>query len=323
MRRTECFFILHSSFIIRHVRVNSTWRDFISSPHHAALATATLGLGFLSAEPLYFIAGVAAYVVGWVFVPDLPFFGRYLERRKEAARKAAESMELAQFNARRDKLLLGLTPGRRERYRALAKVCKDIEEAAAENADDPRLRKLEELMWTNLRLMTIEESLEEFLETEAKDDVQGLLANAEKEADALRAEIATLKGKGLSGELDARERLLTSRLERFETLRKRADRLGTAKANLALVIAEQERLDQQIKLIRADSIATRNAAALTARIDATVENLEHTNKWLSEMDQFRDILTDLPLTTGRAGFGETAGPPPMPQKAAQRKKEPN
>ena len=95
--------------------------------------------------------------------------------------------------------------------------------------------------------------------------------------------------------------------------------LEQAKANLALVGSEQERLDQQIKLIRADSVATRNAAALTARIDATVENLEHTNKWLSEMDQFRDIVTDMPLATGRAGFGETTNvPPPIPQV---RKKE--
>lgn len=300
-----------------------TWRDFISSPHHAALATATLGLGFLSAEPLYFIMGAAAYVVGWVFMPGLPLFQRYFDRKQEIARKAAESSELAQFNTRRDALLQGLTSGRRERYSALAKVCKDIEEAAAENADDPRLRKLEELMWTYLRLLTIEESLEEFLETEVQDDVPGLLADAEREADALKAEIARSTGRLPGGELDAKERLLNSRLERLETIGKRADRLETAKANLALLVAEQERLDQQIKLIRADSIATRNASALSARIDATVENLEHTNKWLSEMDQFRDILTDLPLATGRTGFGEASGPPPATPIATPRKKEAN
>jgi len=300
--------------------VKSTWRDFITSPHHAALAAGTLGLGFASAEPLYFIVGAAAYVVGWVFVPGLGFFRRYLEKRQEAAREAAENSELAQFNARRDTLLQRLTPGRRARYGALANVCRDIEEAAAENADDPRLRKLEELMWTYLRLLTIEESLVEFLETEVQDDVPGLLADAEREVEVLKAEIARLTTRGLSGELDAKERLLNSRLERLETMGKRADRLETAKANLALVVAEQERLDQQIKLIRADSIATRNASALSARIDATVENLEHTNKWLSEMDQFRDILTDLPLATGRAGFGETSAPQ---STATPRRKEAN
>jgi hypothetical protein len=297
------------------------WREFLASPHHALLAAATLGAGFLTAEPLYFIAGATAYVVGWVFVPGLPLFQRFLDRKREAAEKAAETSELAQFNTRREALIQSLTSGRRDRYFALTKVCKDIENSAAQNPDDPRLRKLEELMWTFLRLLTMEESLAQFLEIETKDNVPELVAEAEKECAKLRAEVEALRRKGQNDELDAKERLLNSRTERLETLGKRAERLGTAKSNLALVVAEQERLDQQIKLIRADSIATRNAAALSARIDATVEHLETTNQWLSQMDQFRDILTDVPLTTTRAGFGEMSGPPPIPQPAAARKKE--
>ena len=293
--------------------------EFLKSPHHAWLGLLTLGAGFVAAQPLALIAGAAAYVVGWIYLPDVPFFRGWVNRRRDAATRAAASAEVAAFVQKRDGLIGGLTAGRRERYFALTNVCKDIERTASETPDDPRLRKLEELMWTYLRLLTIEESLEQFLETETRDDVPGLLDGARREADGLKLEVEKLKAKGPSGELDARERLLTSRLERLETLAKRADRLGTAKANLALVVAEQERLDQQIKLIRADSVATRNAAALTARIDATVENLEHTNKWLSEMDQFRDIVTDMPLASGRAGFGEaTTVPPPIPQT---RKKE--
>jgi hypothetical protein len=292
------------------------WREFLASPHHAVLALATLGAGFLSAEPLYFIGGAAAYVVGWIFVPDMPIFRRFLEKKSEAARQAMEHGELAEFNTRREALIDGLSPARRDRYFGLAKVCRDIEGAAIEGGDDPRLRKIEELMWTFLRLLTIEESLEEFLETEVRDDVPKLLAAAQEECARLKAEIAALKARGASGGFDAKERLLTSREELLETLGKRADRLDTAKANLALVVSEQERLDQQIKLIRADSIATRNAGALTARIDATVEHLENTNKWLSEMDQFRDLLTDLPMTEQRAGFGEasTSQPPPIPRR---------
>ena len=102
---------------------------------------------------------------------------------------------------------------------------------------------------------------------------------------------------------------------------KRAERLGTGRANLALVIAEQERLEQQIKLIRADAIATRNAVALSARIDATVENLEQTNQWLSEMDQFRDLMGDVPLSGTRAGFGEPPAPPTAPRPARARKEQ--
>lgn len=301
------------------------WREFLASPHHAALAIATLGAGFLSAEPLYLIIGAAAYVVGWIYVPDLPLFRRYVDRKRAVAQQAAEQGELADFQARRDALLRGLTSGRRDRYLALAAVCREIEGAVPRAAspseapaggrwyalspDDPRLRKIEELMWTYLRLLTIEESLETFLEAEARDDVPGALAAAREEVERLSAE---------NPHGEAQERLLTSRRELLETLGKRAARIETARANLALVVAEQERLDQQIKLIRADAVATHNAAALSARIDATVEHLEHTHQWLAQMDQFRDLLTDVPLTAQRAGFGDVPAPATNPP---QRKKE--
>jgi hypothetical protein len=301
--------------------MKSRWREFLVSPHHAALALATLGAGFLTAEPLYFIAGAAAYVVGWIFLPDSPFFRRYRERKDLSVQKALESNELAEFNVRRAALIDGLTPARRERYFKLADVCKGIEETATDSEEDLRIRKIEELMWTYLRLLTMEESLEEFLESEARDDVQRLLADAQEEVNRLKSEVARLQPKGSSSTLEAKERLLTSRLELLETIGKRADRLEQARANLALVSSEQQRLDQQIKLLRADSIATHNAAVLSARIDATVENLEHTNKWLSELDQFRDLLGDVPLTAKRAGFGERASPPPVPQRSAARGKE--
>jgi len=277
------------------------------------MALGTLGVGFLAAEPLYFIAGAAAYVVGWVFVPGMPMFQRYLQNKNDAARIAAESGELAQFNKQRDALIDSLTPARRERYFSLAKVCKDIGVGAM--VDDPRVRKIEELMWTFLRLLTMEQSLDQFLETEIRDDVPKRLEAAREESERLRAEVAAL-GEGSAR--DAKAQLLTSREELFETLTKRGERLEQAKANLALVGSEQERLDQQIKLIRADSIATRNSAALTARIDATVEHLEQTNQWLAQMDQFRELTADLPLTAQRAGFGEKTTPPPIPQRGKER-----
>ena len=71
-----------------------TWREFISSPHHAILALATLGVGFLTAEPLYFIFGLATYVVGWVFMPGTLVFQRYLKNKSDAAQVAVESGEL-------------------------------------------------------------------------------------------------------------------------------------------------------------------------------------------------------------------------------------
>lgn len=284
-------------------------------------------MGFATGEPLYLVFGATAYVLGWVYLPDLKFFRNWAERRTEASTQAEANAEVAQFTARRSALIQRLTPTHRASYFALSKVCEDIATAstidhiAGMPSSDPRIRKLEELMWTYLRLLTIEESLEQFLESEARDNVPQLLAEAEAQTAQLRTEVEELRRQPPSSALDARERLLESRSERMETLRKRQDRYEQARHNLALVIAEEERLDQQIKLIRADSIATRNTAALSARIDATVEHLEHTHRWLSEMDEFKDLLTDLPPGERRVGFGEPVEPPPLPVRSSGRKQE--
>jgi hypothetical protein len=298
--------------------------EFLSSPQHAALGLLTLGAGFLSASLLGLIVGGTLYALGWIYLPDLPFFRRWVDRRGEKARRAAEMQRVAEFVQRRDALLDSLSSSRRERYHRLAAVCRDIETAGADDPmasaeanTDPRLRKLDELMWTYLRLLGIEESLEKFLESERREDLPNVLKEAEAEAGRLTGELETLKSKGNAAGLETKQRYLGSRLERLEVLRKRQQRLDQAQENLALVVSEQERLDQQIKLIRADAVATKNAEALTARIDATVEHLDQTNKWLSELDEFKDLVADMPATELRVGYAASAQPPlPGPARVA-------
>ncbi|MGH7971429.1 MAG: hypothetical protein ACREIC_22140, partial [Limisphaerales bacterium] len=294
-------------------------REFFKSPHHAALGLLTLGLGFLSAQVLGLIAGLTAYVLGWIYLPDLPFFRRWVDRRTDAAKQAVETQKVTDFVVRRDALVRSLSPERRERYGGLAKVCRDIETATADNllasadpSTDPRLRKLDELMWTLLRLLGIEQSLEQFLETERRENLPALVTEAEAETARLNTEVEALKTKGGDPILETRQRFLSSRLERLEVLRKRQQRIQQADANLALVVSEQDRLEQQIKLIRADAVATKNAETLTARIDATVEHLDQTNKWLSELDEFKDLVGDMPATELRVGYQASPPTPPIP-----------
>jgi hypothetical protein len=292
-------------------------REFLASPQHAALGVLTLGLGFMSGMILPLIAGVTCYTLGWIYLPDLPFFRRWVDRRHDAAKRSEEAQKVAAFVQRRNALIASLSPVRRECYSRLAAVCQDIETASADNllasADpttDPRLRKLDELMWTYLRLLGIQESLERFLQTERTENVPSLLKDGESEATRLNAEVDALKTKGSSPALETKQRYLGSRLERLEVLRKRQQRIEQAQSNLDLVVSEQDRLDQQIKLIRADAVASKNAETLTARIDATVEHLDQTNKWLSEMDEFKDLVGDMPSTELRVGYQATATPLP-------------
>ena len=299
-------------------------REFLGSPHHAAFGLLTLGVGFLSASLLGLIVGGTLYTLGWVHLPEMAFFRSWVDRRQEAARRAAEMQKVADFVRRRDALLDSLSPSRRERYSRLAAVCRDIETASADgplassdSVADPRLRKLDELMWTYLRLLGIEESLEQFLETERREDLPGILKEAEAEAARLTGEVDALKTEGDKAALETKQRYLGSRLERLEVLRKRQQRIRQAQENLALVLSEQDRLDQQIKLIRADAVATKNAEALTARIDATVEHLDQTNKWLSELDEFKDLVPDMPATELRVGYAGAIPPPVLAPPAPQ------
>jgi hypothetical protein len=293
-------------------------RQFWKSPHHIITALATLGGGLiLGADyPLALLLGPAAYALSWIYLPDFPIFRRWADRRRDAATIAASQAEVAGFVQRRDALLDQLTSPARTKYHALTAVCRDIEMASIDNSlvpenptDDPRLRKLDELMWSYLRMLSIEESLEKFLETERRDNVPGLLEQAEAEARTLSADFEALKTRAASvAVLDPKERLLASRLERLEVLRKRLQRIEQTRSNLALVESEEERLEEQIKLIRADAVASKNADALTARIDSTVEHLHHTNKWLSEMDEFKDLVGDIPSTPLRVGY-QSVKPP--------------
>ena len=308
--------------------VPSRRRQFWKSPHHAVMALATLGAGvILGADyPLALLVGPAAYVLGWIYVPDFKIFRSWVDRKRDAQQLAAAQSEAAEFIQRRDSLLEQLSQQGRAKYHSLAAVCRDIESASAENsltpedpADDPRLRKLDELMWSYLRMLSIDESLQRFLETERRDDVPGLLQEAEAEVRDLTAEFEAAKARGASvSSTDARERLLNSRLERLEVLRKRLQRIDQTRANLAVVLSEQERLEEQIKLIRADAVASKNAATLSARIDSTVEHLHQTNKWLAEMDEFKDLVGDnIPSTPLRVGY-ESVSPPVIDQ--AERKR---
>jgi len=299
-------------------------REFLTSPQHAALGLLTVGAGFASGMILPLIVGATFYTLGWIYLPDLPFFRRWVDRRHNSARGNEEAQKVAAFMCRRDSLLGSLAPERRQRYARLAGVCQDIENASADNplaapdsSTDPRLRKLDELMWTFLRLLGIEESLERFMETERSENLPAVVKDAEAEATRLNAELDALKKSGNAASLETRQRYLSSRLERLDVLHKRQERSEQAQSNLALVVSEQDRLEQQIKLVRADAVATKNAETLTARIDATVEHLDQTNKWLSEMDEFKDLVGDMPPTDLRVGYQTNAAPAPAGPAAQQ------
>jgi len=299
-------------------------KKFLKSPHHLWLLALTLGVGFISANPFVLAAGLALYAVGWIYLPDMGVFQRWVGRHMDQIASAKSQQQIQAFRERRQTLMAGLSPARLRRYLDVAGVCQDIEKATVEGGAgaatdaDPRLRKLDELMWTFLRLLVMEGSLESFLATESQEQLPVDIQSSQAEIAAMEADIKTATGKGENPA--ARLRLLDSKKERLAVLSKRQERVSEANENATLVKAEQDRLVEQIKLLRADAIAARNADTLTARIDAMVEHLTETNKLFSEMDQFKDLVADdLPQTGERLGFSAGAAtaapadrtPPPI------------
>jgi hypothetical protein len=307
-------------------------REFLRSPHHAVLALATLGLGFMTGQPFPLLAGAGLYALGWLYLPDMGFFRRWVDRRRETVRRAAAEAELRAFQERRDRIVSGLSPANRRRYEEVGKVCADIESADrdgdggadagadARGGEDPRLRKLDELAWTFLRLLAFQQSLEEFLESERREDLPVDLEHAASEADLLDREIADLQ-KAKKEVPEARTRLRDSARDRVLVLRKRIERVDQARENLRLVSSEQERLVQQLKLIRADAVASRNAQRFSTRIDATVEHLGETNRWLAQMEDFKDLVGDMPTSELRVGFRAGAAAATAGRAAPEREKE--
>ncbi len=273
-------------------------RLFWKSRDHLWLALLTLGLGFATGEPLGLLVGGVLYALGHIYLPDSARFRRKIDNARLVAENAADAARAQAFEAQRAQLLSSLSAERRRRHQALATVCKDITAASSENSSgdlslslDTRLRKLDELLWTYLRLQTIEQSLEVYLETERREQLPQAEEAATREIAALESELAAAPDAPAA---DTRRKLLASRRDRLDALRQRITRIAQARANLDLALSEQERLVEQAKLIRADAIAHKNAESLGARIDISIEHLAETNRWLSELSEFKDLTNQLP-----------------------------
>jgi hypothetical protein len=298
-------------------------RLFWKSRDHLWLALLTLGLGFASGEPLGLVVGAVLYALGHVFIPDSARFRRKIDRGRLAADEAETRTRAEAFETQRTRLLASLSAERRRRHQALAAVCQDITAATAENSTgdlalslDTRLRKLDELLWTYLRLQTIEQSLEVYLETERREQLPQAEETAAMEIAALESELAAAPA---SPEIETRRKLLVSRQERLDALRQRITRVAQARANLDLALSEQERLVEQAKLIRADAIANKNAEALGARIDISIEHLAETNRWLSELSEFKDLTNQLPVLPAGSMIAASVKQPVRQTESPQRR----
>ena len=256
-------------------------KAFAKSPHHAWLGLITLGAGLATVSTIGLIAGLAAYALGWIYLPDSRLFNNWLAARKQGD----EGAKLRDFLYQRRQIYDALRSPARARYDSLAAEIGGLQEAFRR---DPRLNpevlrqrseRLSSLAWTYLRLLHTGEMLDHLIETEDPVDLERKIATMDQELAAI--------------EPGSKPGLVESMQSRLQSLKSRLDKRRSAEESRELTASEQERIAELVKLFRADHLASRDAGALSHEIDGAAVQLDRTNDWLRGLE-FDTSPSDIP-----------------------------
>jgi hypothetical protein len=274
-------------------------KAFAKSWTHAGMALLTLGLPFATGEPLALVVGATAYVLGWVFIGDSRWFRRRVDSVELAQLAKEEEAALARIRGDRDALLKRLAPDARQRYESLVEVCRDIEgQLANAGAENYPVEKLDGLMWSYLGLLGSEANLAAFIDREIDEKFADRIATLEADIKAVEEELATFNPG--APDYETRMQLIASKQEGLEALRRRHQQFLRAVENLELVRAEQERIGEQLKLLRSDLYASKAVGQLTQRVNDTIDQLSTSGRIGTEV---APVIQELPsFRTRRVGY---------------------
>ncbi len=248
---------------------------FLASVNHAWLGLLTLGIGAAVATPVSVVAGVAAYGLGVIFLPDFGPFRQACDRKRQLERAAAEEAEAAAKKRVRDSLLAKLSPAARTRWSEFARLCEMLRTKLGESANDSLLEEgfLTKVADSHLLLLGMDADIRDYLKTSQP------AADVLQKAEALRAELATLQRRtDLS---DVEGRLILSKEETLKNLQQQAEQNRRMQLNLDLAQSELQRLESQISFLRAELIST-PAGQLSTRLGDTLIQVEASQRVLQE-----------------------------------------
>ena len=287
------------------------FRTFFTSPHHAWLGALTVGAGLASADIRYATAGVAAYLLGWIYLPDTPLFRNWIQRRADAALAHEEAGIALNFKERQKEHYASLTKTRQIAYDTLAHIGRDIEKAlqrgAGGNAPEelqPQLLQIDRLMWTYLKLLRMDQDQQELIQREQREDVPGMLREAAADLKELEEELAGLDAATDANRWEAVNRLCNSKRDRLDVLRRRAQGLEKAENDLQLTLSEQDRLVDLFKLMRSEVHNVRDASEMTPDISASARRVaDDLGGWSPQIDLMDKEGERFPEIRRRVGYG--------------------
>ncbi|HWA27489.1 MAG TPA: hypothetical protein VG734_17675 [Lacunisphaera sp.] len=263
------------SFWQRLLRLAPYHTAFLGSTNHAWLALVTIGVGIAVATPLAVVAGIAAYGLGVIFLPDLAVFRKGVDEKRRVELEAQQVAESSSKARVRLALLKKLSPKARERSQNFSTLCTELQAKLAESSSENLMpdSSLTKVADSHLLLLAMDA------------DIRGYLGTAEKPAEltqrmeTVRAEIAKLKKRPSLSAVE--QRLLLSREETLKNLEQQGEQAQRMQLNLELAQSELQRLESQMNSLRAELIST-PASQLSNRLGDTLVQVEASQRVLQE-----------------------------------------
>jgi hypothetical protein len=257
------------------------------------------------ANPGFWFLGAAAEVAYLGLVSSNARYQRLVRGRRLAQR-------VSDHDARVKAAFERLSRPSQARYRDLVSECRQIlgladDEGGRDVFQGLRTGKLNELLWLFMRLLT---SREQILGTQARvqrAELEEAIASLRTRAEAVDADSPL--GRSLRATLSIQE--------------KRLENLEGAAQSLAVVDAELDRIEQQVRLLREESAVSGRSEMLSARLDAVSSTLTQTSQW---MDEHADVFA-AEDTSGLSGSLPSLPatpldePPPLPRPHGRRERE--
>ena len=190
-------------------------------------------------------------------------------------------------------LLERLIPPQRQRYAALEQRCRAIlgqQHLGRDAVHDLQLQGegLGKLLWIYLRLLASRQAFAGMLE----ESIQ-----ASKGTESLEKRIQRIQQQ-LRDPPPEPQDLAKSLQGQLQILQQRLDTQREAREKLAFLDAELARVEQQVELLREQTVVSSDPAAVSARIDQVAAALGGTNQWIREQQQLygqvEDVLDEPP-----------------------------
>lgn len=248
---------------------------FLRHSGHAWLALVTLGVGIAVATPLGLAAGLGAYGLGVIFLPEVGPFKRRYDTLRQAEMQARVDAETSAKESTRLALIKRLSPKAKARREDFANLCQELraklgEAEASALMQEDSFAKIED---SHLLLLAMDADIHEYLaNAEAPEELQAKMKT-------LESELETLKAKERLSEVQ--HRLVLSKEETLKNLQQQSELQERMKLNLELAQSELDRLESQLSSLKAELIS-QPASQLSNRLGETLIQVEASQRVLKE-----------------------------------------